>query len=179
MIKIRKDRIFEPNQDGILNIPIAHYALINSNDSTSKIAIYGLGSCVALILYDKKIGVHAMSHIMLPTNKRIKGNHSERFPHKFADISVKDLINELLFHGAKRRNLRAAIIGGSTIFKDHLNLIGTENVSTVKQELTSLNIKIRKEHTGSNKGRIVIYDPKDDSVLIKFTGENEFKKLLL
>ena len=64
------DRVEKIGRRGEIVLPIGHYALVNSKYKSSnahiKISIYGLGSCIALILYDKKSQVSGMSHILLP-----------------------------------------------------------------------------------------------------------------
>ncbi len=165
-----------------IQLPIAHYTLINHNYKESniipKITIYGLGSCIALFLYDKENNIYGMSHILLPTSRLSEKGSSLKYPHKFADSSVKDLTKELFKNGAEKKNLRAVIAGGAMIFHDHLNDIGQDNIKAIKKELKNFNIKIEKEDTGGRSGRVIIFDPVDNSVNVKLTGEKEFRKLL-
>ena len=69
-LKKRRDRVNRANKRGEISIPIGHFALEDTSKVTGsiypKFIIYGLGSCVALILFDKKAKVNAMSHILLP-----------------------------------------------------------------------------------------------------------------
>ena len=172
------DRVKKTDKDGNYFVPMGHYALSNSKNihltHNPKLSIYGLGSCIALVLFDEISKVSAMSHILLPkanTNKEIK------FPHKYANFSVKLLMEELLKHGALRGNIRAIIVGGSKIFDFNNNIMGFDNTSTVKEELDSLKIQIIKEDTGGSKGRNVIFDTKDCSLFVKSAGERDFKKI--
>ena len=163
----RTDRITEPNNINQLVLPIAHYALIDlkkSRDKSLKIVIYGLGSCIALILIDKIAKISAMSHIYLP--KSSVGYLEDNFPQKHADIAVKDLLKQMIENGAKRDNIRACIFGGSTIFKITYNDMGDRNSESVKNELKSLNIKIEKEFVGNKKGSTIIYDVKNNTILL-------------
>ena len=165
----RKDEIF---------LPIGHYALFNCKNNplneSLKISIYGLGSCIALILFDCNKKVSGMSHILLP--KAHKNNKTE-FPHKYADLSVKLLMKGLLELGANKENIQAIIVGGSKIFDLDENIIGIDNIKAIKSELGELRIKLIGEDTGGSKGRAVIFDTKDFSVYVKTTKENKFKKL--
>ncbi|MFX1573914.1 MAG: chemotaxis protein CheD [Promethearchaeota archaeon] len=171
-------RIEKTGRDGVIILPIGHYALVNSKYKSSnvhiKISIYGLGSCIALILYDKNNKVGAMSHILLPkadTKKKIN------YPHKYADLSVQLLKNELISHGAKIENIRAIIVGGSKIFDLDENIIGTNNIEVVKRELKKSDIKIVNEDLGGSSGRVIIFNTHNYSVLVRSSGESEFKKL--
>ena len=180
--KHRKDRVERSNKDGEIQLPVGHFALLNSHNNANnatKIAIYGLGSCIALILCDcvKKIG--AMSHILLPKVKISRKSNPYLFPHKYAELSVKELHNTLLQHGATRKNMKAAIIGGANIFKDANLAIGTLNTEEVKHQLQTLNIDIVKEVVGGRRGRVIIYDIQDNSILVKVTGTHDFKRYSL
>ena len=115
-----------------------------------------------------------MSHILLPklnTNKKIL------FPHKYANLSVKLLMEELINHGAVRENIKAIIVGGSKIFIIDNNLMGDDNIKSVKEELNALKIQIIKEDTGGSKGRNVIFDPKSFSLYVRSTGGSVFERL--
>jgi len=172
------DRVKEKNRNSNYYLPIGHYALSNSKNillnHSPTISIYGLGSCIALVLFDKINKVSAMSHILLP---KAHPNKEIHFPHKYANLSVKLLMEELLNHGAVRKNIRALVVGGSKIFDFDNNFMAFDNISAVKEELDSLEIQIIKEDTGGSKGRNVVFDTKDFSFNVKSTGEKDFKRI--
>ena len=170
----RNDCIQRCDSKGEITLPIAHYALISSNIKP-KIVIYGLGSCIALILYDSQNKVFAMSHILLPHSDK---NTFPKFPHKFADSSVKDLMENMILNGAEKSNIKAVIVGGSKIFQNQINNVGTENIKAVKRELERLKIRISNEDVGGKRGRIIIYDTEENTVYSKTTGEENFRKIL-
>lgn len=178
----RNDCVSRVNELGEISIPIGHYALIDttkiSEGVSPKLVIYGIGSCVALILFDKKAKIHAMSHILLPSYKIVQAKTPLKFPQKYADRGVKDLITETIANGATTRNLEAVIVGGAKIFKNHYNNIGEENVIMVKHELDRYEIKLVKEVVGGTSGRNIKYDTKNDSILVKKSGESDFKKII-
>ena len=175
--KARQDRAFIEENKGEIMLSIAHYALFNSNHRTHKpkIVIYGLGSCIALILYEQENNIQAMSHILLPESNN--SQKASNYPHKYANSSVKDLLAEFLRHGAKRENIKAIIVGGAKIFQGFDNSISEQNIHSIKKELAKYKIKIKKQDLGGSKGRILKYDPNDNSVLVKETGASDFKRL--
>lgn len=169
-------KIEEIDGNGVINLPIGHYAIVNNKYGKSKLypklSIYGLGSCIALILCDYVHNICGMSHVLLPkTTKKII-----KYPHKFANLSVKLLMQELINHGAERDNIKAIIVGGSRIFDLNDNIMGFDNIGSIKEELNKLKIEIIKEDTGGSKGRIVIFDSKDFSLYFKSTSQNDFNK---
>jgi chemotaxis protein CheD len=118
--------------------------------------------------------VAGMSHILLPSSKN---GQVENYPHKFVDSSVKDLMNEMKKKGAKLANLKAAIIGGATIFKHQDSKIGVDNIQSIKKELRKLKLKISKQDVGGFKGRIIKFNPNNYSISVKSTHEADFKEI--
>ena len=174
----RMDRITKPNLKGELVIKIGHYALINSTNNklnSSKFAIYGLGSCIALILQDKIKKIYGISHILLPSFKPLKSTSQIRYPHKYADLSIKDLLEKLLSYGAKLKNIKAIIVGGAIFFQKSSKR--NQNVDMVEKILESFQIDIEKKDLGGILGRNVMYDTEDNSVWVKKTGQTRYKRI--
>jgi chemotaxis protein CheD len=136
--------------------------------------VYGLGSCIVPILMDKKNKVFGISHILLPyANEK----NSIAYPHKYANLSIKYLVKEMINHGVEIKNICAILIGGANIFQSNDCTVGKENIKIVKYELEKFNIHIIKEEIGGNKGRIVKFNPIDFSISVKLTGNDNFKLL--
>jgi len=164
---------------GDILLPIGHYTIIDYSKarfrSTPRVIIYGLGSCIALILFDslKKIG--SMSHILLPSSENAMNIN---FPHKYADLSVKCLAYELISKGAYLKNIKAIIVGGSSIFNNVDIGISRDNIEVVKTHLAKLNLKIDREETGGKIGRTIIYKPfNNNTVSVKLTSEKDYRRL--
>ncbi len=172
------DRIEQLNDNGEIILPIGHYTLTNGKSGKKNkfptISIYGLGSCIALILFDRQNRLSGMSHILLPKSDQRK---IINYPHKFADLSVQYLLNELLDRGAKKEFIKAIIVGGSKIFDLENNVIGEENIKIIMNELDKYGIKIIKKSIGGMQGRIIKFNTRDLSVLVKLTGDNNFYEL--
>ena len=79
--------------------------------SPTQLAVYGIGSCVILSIYDADRKVGGLAHIMLPTSSGMDMSKSNHI--KFADTAVPALINAVLDEGALRKGLEAKIFGGS------------------------------------------------------------------
>ncbi|MFW9894969.1 MAG: chemotaxis protein CheD [Candidatus Thorarchaeota archaeon] len=173
------DQVKDTENHGIMFVPIGHYALSNSTfpytNKSSNFAIYGVGSCIALILFDDIKKISAMSHILLP-----KVNLDEKqmiYPHKYADTSVKSLFETLLNHGATRDNIRAIIVGGSRIFDFENNDMGSDNIHAVKKALHKFHIQIVSEDLGGSIGRNVIFDTTHFSLYVRTTEETDFNRI--
>ena len=173
------DRIKNPNDRNELNIPKGYYSLINSfdkNERSTKMTINGLGAGIALILKDPINNIFAMSHISLPSSGASKQGYHLLFPHTFADTSVKDLYNSLIYNGGNVSNIKALIVGGAKLFLDY-DMTYQENVDAVKKELILNQIEIEAEDIGGLSERSVMYDTINDSLFVKKTWEFEFRKI--
>ncbi len=175
----RADRITKPNTRGELVVPIGYFALINLNNTeefSNKFSIIGLGSGIGLILKDKINKVYAMSNILLPSSNSSKDGAHLRVPHQFADTSVKDLCNNMLYQGANKKNIKAILIGASKLSYDYGAPI-SENINVVKKELKDLNIVVEHEELGGLSERQIIYETTLESLFIKKSWEKTYRKI--
>ncbi|MHA2038110.1 MAG: CheR family methyltransferase [Promethearchaeota archaeon] len=176
----RIDRVKNSKGKKEVAIKMGYYSLIHSFDqniTATKFKIKGLGSGIGLILRDPKNHVFAMSHISLPSSSASKQGYHLLFPHTFADTSAKDLLNNLLYNGANREDIKAFIVGGAKLFLDY-DMTYQENIDTVKKELQSLKIEIEAEDTGGLSERSVIYDTINDSLFVKKSWEFQYRKII-
>jgi chemotaxis protein CheD len=116
----------------------------------------GLGSCIGLTLYDNRLKVGAMVHIMLPES----AGRTDR-PGKYADTAIPLLIKELSTLGCKNRSLVAKMAGGASMFEyfgTNLN-IGERNAEKVRALLKEHQIPLASEEVGGKVGRSVTFLP--------------------
>lgn len=115
---------------------------------------------MGICLYDHKLKVGGLSHIMLPESSQFTQKDLNRM--KFADTVVVDLVEALVRIGADKRRLTAKIAGGAKMFEvqpgSPMGTIGDRNISSVKNILNCLRIPIIAEDTGLNYGRTVFFD---------------------
>lgn len=123
-----------------------------------------LGSCVAVIVYDKEAGVGGMAHVMLPY--RLEENPKR--PGKYADTAVKELVKMLEKEGGKRGRMVAKIVGGARMFNgERFGNIGEENVKAVKKMLKLENLRLVAEDTGGSYARSVEFDLSTGKIRVK------------
>lgn len=131
------------------------------------LATFGLGSCVGIALWDPRVKIGALGHVMLPdsTQARVADNRD-----KFADTSVPDLVKAVEKLGASRRRLIVKIAGGAQMFNlfgDDRFSIGRRNVEAVKASLEKLNLVVAGEDTGGTYGRTMFFDTEGGIVTIR------------
>lgn len=132
----------------------------------------GLGSCIGIALYDNKLKVAGLSHIMLPDSTQFKNVTN---PMKFADSAIPILIDRMEKQGCKKRDIIAKIAGGASMFnfsdKSIISDIGKRNSEAVKKSLKEIGIPIVAEDTGGNKGRTMILESSNGKVTLKIVGK--------
>lgn len=120
----------------------------------------GLGSCVAVIFWEKQKKIGGMIHIMLPTHPEGKIDLLT----KYANTGIPELLRELEQKGVKKQNIVAKIVGGADMFpflsKNKVSSIqiGTRNIEKTKETLASLGIPIEFEDVAGTKGRTIEFD---------------------
>ncbi len=148
---------------GMADLQIARAPLI--------LTTLGLGSCVGIALFDSKVKVGGLAHIMLPDSTQIKVNNNVA---KFADTAIVKLIEGMQREGALLSRIVAKIAGGAHMFEfnnmDENMRIGTRNVVAVKRILELNSIPIVAEDTGANYGRTVELDTNTGILLVKTIG---------
>lgn len=122
----------------------------------------GLGSCVGVIIYDSRIELAGLAHIMLPDSSLAKNGSLNRA--KYADTAIEELVKVILKQGANQFALKAKIAGGAQMFqfssKNEMMRIGPRNVEAVKNSLQYYRIPIIAEDVGGSSGRTVEFNPK-------------------
>lgn len=136
-------------------------------DNSTILASFGLGSCVAVAIYDPHKGIGGLAHVMLPESK----GGQDVAPGKFADTAVEGLVGELVLKGANKRRLVSKIAGGAQMFeipglRHESSFVGTRrefaigerNVQAVKQALERQKVCLLAEDTGGRHGRTVKFN---------------------
>jgi chemotaxis protein CheD len=149
--------------------------MVISADPEDVLVAYGLGSCVAICLYDPQVRVGGMLHALLPTLD--KNNNIAHTSTKFVDQGVPLLVNALVALRAKPTRLIAYLCGGACVltkpsFNGMLNT-GELNVQAARKALQAANLKIRGEATGEYKGRTVRLYLVNGQVTVKTLGQPE------
>jgi len=144
---------------------------LNTALSPDRLITVGLGSCIGIALFDKTRGIGGLAHIMLPDSKLFNTVNN---PNKFADLAIPVLIERMEKLGAIRRNIKAKIAGGASMFnfsdKSMMMDVGNRNSTAVKTVLQQMSITIVGEDVGGNKGRTMIFDTQNGVVQIRTVG---------
>jgi chemotaxis protein CheD len=142
--------------------------LAASKAAGDRLVTLGLGSCIGLVLMDRRMGVAGLAHVVLPDS----GGHTEVNRYKFADHAVPELIKRVCALGARRPMLEAVLVGGASMFAaiGGSMEVGARNEAAVKAQLSAVRIRVHASATGGSRGRTVHVDPKTGIVLVREAG---------
>jgi chemotaxis protein CheD len=137
--------------------------MVISSDPQAHLVAYGLGSCIALAVWDPRARVGGLAHFMLPTGPANAGS-----PVKFIDSGLDAFLDAVAARGAtlSRCSLKAAgaaamlTVGGGLA-------IGKRNAETMSTALAARNLTLTATSLGGNAGRTVQLEVGDGRFLIK------------
>ncbi len=127
--------------------------------SAGTLVVYGLGSCVALLLFDREREIGGMAHVLLP-GPRPRHDESNDLPAKYGTEAISSLSAALCEQGAVHSALRSALIGGARLFRADQevdNGIGPRNVAALRAALLEAGHAIVAEEVGGNAGRTIYF----------------------
>ena len=125
----------------------------------------GLGSCVAILLYDAEARVGGMAHILLPSPALSRNDAN---PAKFPQSAVPRLLELMAADGARVQRLTARLAGGASMFSalaaPGTIQMGERNLVAARQVLNSYSVPLVGEAVGGDFGRTVRLRVGDGSV---------------
>jgi chemotaxis protein CheD len=151
-----------------VRVKVADYAVA----ADGLITTIGLGSCVAIVLYDSVARVGGLAHVLLPDESMSRDRTNLA---KFPATAVPLVLEQMQKLGALPGRVRAKIAGGASMFGNVSSAnggggginIGERNVAAVRQALASRRIEIVAEDTGSDHGRSVYFYLSDGRVEVR------------
>lgn len=147
-----------------LRVRVADYAVSGAGTITT----IGLGSCVAIVLYDAVVRVGGLAHVLLPSEAMSRDRSN---PAKFPSTAVPLLVDEMRRRGAQHERMRAKIVGGASMFGNLIASgginVGERNVIASREALEAARIPIVGEDTGSDYGRSVYFHLDDGRVEVR------------
>ena len=151
--------------NGVRAVGIGEYAV--SHDVKDEIKTYGLGSCIAVIVYDWRRRVGGLLHVAYPESS-VNPERAKTQPGYFADTGVELLMKEFARnHSPNRRDLVVRLAGGANVMDEagHFN-IGQRNALAVKRELWRLGYGVKTEDIGGSIGRTVSLSVASGTVIV-------------
>jgi len=149
-IKKMRDSGVLQNINGYRSISIIGGEFAITSDESSVAIATLLGSCVAMMFYEKELKIKAMNHFLLPT----AGEFQSSF--KYGLNSVETMLNAMYKLGCKKDNLEVKIAGGASVITSTTIDIGQKNVNFARDFCKAERLKVLSEHVQGNHGRVVL-----------------------
>ena len=133
---------------------------------------YALGSCIGICLYDQRIKLASLIHIMLPLNME----PGRKNVMKYADTGIRETLKMMEAKGASRSRITAKIAGGAKMFEisgGNLGNIGQRNIESVHMHLKREGIQLLKEDVGGSVARMLLFDPATGQACVRCYGRPE------
>jgi len=126
------------------------FAVVNDENNIAFKTL--LGSCVAIIFYDRVKKVKGMNHFLLPAT----ANSNDDM--KYGLYSVEAMLNEMYKMGCSKNNMAVKISGGADIVNVNLSAksIGHRNVEFATDFCSAEGFRILSNHTRGTQGRVIL-----------------------
>ncbi|OHD61613.1 MAG: hypothetical protein A2014_07595 [Spirochaetes bacterium GWF1_49_6] len=139
-----------------------------------------LGSCVAIMLYDPKLKLGAMSHALLPDNSFSIMERRDKNPMLYVEQGLYALMDKMIERGSLKHRLIVKIFGGSSIniCEDELcnnPRVGEKNVLKALEIIEKEGLNLAVNDTGGDTGRKLIFYPAQGVVYRKFVKKNPYE----
>ncbi|MGH7447499.1 MAG: chemotaxis protein CheD, partial [Longimicrobiales bacterium] len=134
----------------------------------------GLGSCVAIALYDPHEHIGGLAHAMLPNPE---AGRRDAPAGRFATTAVTELIELMEARGAAPTRLQARLAGGASMFRDLLDRaglqLGRRNVHAAREALRSAGVDVHGEDVLGTYGRSVYLRTADGRLLVTSVNHDD------
>ncbi|HWP05959.1 MAG TPA: chemotaxis protein CheD [Polyangiaceae bacterium] len=142
-----------------------------SSDPESVLVTYGLGSCIAVLVFDPIRHVAGMVHYMLPLSAITPEKAKER-PAMFGDTGVPLLFRKMTELTSKKSDWIVKVVGGANIQDDNKTFeIGKRNYVVLRKLLWSAGLAIRAESVGGALSRTTRLAVADGRVTVRASDD--------
>lgn len=134
-----------------------------------------LGSCIAVCLWDPRLGIGGMNHYLLPFGHR----HEDLKSARYGNVAIPMLIEQLVDLGANVKRLQAKVFGGASSInpgKPGVHHVGARNAEAAQELLLERRIPIVSHDTGGANGRKVIFHTNTGEAWVRLIQANKLEK---
>ena len=137
--------------------------MVVTRDPSTMLVAYGLGSCVALALWDPATKLAALAHFMLPSGPLTNP------PVKFVDSGLPTFLAEFQRAGGVPRRAHVKAAGGAAMLAVVATTmeIGKRNAEALVGALGNQGLRLHAQDLGGKAGRTVQLEPATGRLLVK------------
>jgi chemotaxis protein CheD len=137
-------------------------------DAPATLVAIGLGSCVAVAMYDPGARIGGLAHVLLPSAGAAR--LADR-PGRYAQSAVPALIERMIARGARVPAIGARLVGGAAMFSSLTPpgtiQMGDRNLVAVREALHRHGIRLLAEAVGADYGRTAEFDLETGRITVK------------
>ena len=147
-----------------VNVGIGEFHVSQNDDDIIK--TYGLGSCVAVLMYNRIQKAAGLLHVALPDSS-VNTGKAEKLPGYFVDTGLPFFLEKMRFQPTLRKQFWIKLVGGANIMDSENRFdIGKRNVLAIKKILWKSQLGVIAEDVGGSKGRTVSISVASGEVVI-------------
>ncbi|MEA3504092.1 MAG: chemotaxis protein CheD [Bacteroidota bacterium] len=136
-----------PDNQTEKNVATGHLATGSKN---GMISTSPLGSCVAVIAYDKTSKTGGIAHIMLPGKSPTEDKVEEN---KYAENAIENLLDELKKSGSKNANIEICLIGGTNVLRKENDTVADKLILSIFEIMEREKLRIKRTSLGGYERR--------------------------
>ncbi len=132
-----------------------------------------LGSCLSVVLYNRRLGIGGICHGMLPScgkQRTCRGGCTEKF--RYVDCAIREMVKIFGRSGVERNEIEVKCFGGADMFsrpieKPGLLSVGRQNTETAEEVMKSEGLTLVTRDVGGLQGRKILFYTHTGEVLLK------------
>ncbi len=156
------------------NLIVGMGDMLASNDVSSQLVTYSLGSCVGITIYDPVAKVGGLLHAMLP-DSAINLDRAAARPYMFVDTGLPAMFHAAYALGGAKARLVIKFCGGAQFLDDKkIFRIGERNVEAVMGMLARNGVRLAASETGGHASRTVRLDLANGNVTLEIPGKQSY-----
>jgi len=145
--------------------------IVVTREPTAVLTCVGLGSCIAMCIYDPVAKLGGLVHMLLPMSNSTDMNF---VPSKYVNTGVPLLINRMIKQGAQKSRMVAKMTGGARMLaipggSTRMD-IGTRNISEAKIAMEKEALKLVSAEVGGNAGRTIQFFLNTGKIFVRTAG---------
>lgn len=148
--------------------------MLASNDVSSNLVTYSLGSCVGIAIYDPIAKVGGLLHAMLP-DSTINPDRAIARPFMFVDTGLPAMFHAVYALGGAKTRMVIKFCGGAQ-FLDEKKIfkIGERNIEATIAMLARNGVRIAASETGGHESRTVRLDLANGNFTLDIPGKKPY-----
>ena len=148
-----------------IRVKVADFAVATDPAVLSTV---GVGSCVAIALFDAERRVGGLAHVLLPSETMARDRSNRA---KFPATAIPLLLERMRALGARPGQITAKVTGGASMFTSLLAnggpQIGERNVAATLHSLERAGIPIVAQDVGGDYGRSIYFHLSDGRLHVR------------